>query len=152
MVGMVVQETFSARLKREIAERIRQGRYPSERQFALAIGWTQEYLSRCLNNPEWRPQPETIARLATGLDLPAGEVEGWIPKPYPGEPVEGEDDPLANLQQKMALERPDVREKLRQLKIKYADRPQTYEKMERRILRAWGTNIDGIADTALDDA
>jgi transcriptional regulator with XRE-family HTH domain len=118
----------------------------AQEELAERANLSQGTISSLENNHGKRTPHATWLALASALGVTVPYLVGGE------EPDVDPDDPLASLQGKLALERPDVREKLRQLKIKYADRPQVYETMERRILRAWGTNIDGITDTALDDA
>jgi transcriptional regulator with XRE-family HTH domain len=142
-------ETFGQRLRAIIL-----AQYGKLSSFAEAIDMDGSQLSALVNDRfVERPKDATLAKLASRLDgVTARDLDHWLPPRYDNGPTSTEDDPLANLQRKMALERPDVRAKLAQLKLKYADRPRVYEAMERRILRAWGSNIDGITDTALDDA
>jgi transcriptional regulator with XRE-family HTH domain len=142
-------ETFGQRLRAIIL-----AQHGKLSAFADVIDMDGSQLSALVNDRfVERPKDATLAKLASRLEgVTAHDLDAWLPPRYDNGPAPPEDDPLASLQRKMALERPDVRAKLAQLKIKYADRPRLYEAMERRILRAWGTNIDGITDTALDDA
>jgi transcriptional regulator with XRE-family HTH domain len=69
-------ESFSERLRREIAQR-----FPSQRAFADRVGWAPEYLSRVLNQRDYRPEHETIVRLAEALGLSPREVAEWTGLP-----------------------------------------------------------------------
>ena len=79
-------ESFSARLRAEIA-----ARYGPQREgwFADQIGMSRTHLSRVLNNPNYRPELETVRRYADGLGVDAAEVARWIPG-YIGATPEGE--------------------------------------------------------------
>lgn len=146
-MDQVEQETFASRLEREIAERIRTGRYPSERQFALAIGWTQEYLSRSLGNTKWRPQPETIARIARGLEVEPSEVESWVPKPYaPGaEPVGNGVEPrrvtFEELLTFIAAQGPDEALQVARFRQLARTNPDSAAKIRSKVARPWAANL-----------
>jgi transcriptional regulator with XRE-family HTH domain len=49
----------------------------SEGAFARHIDMSPTYLSRILNQENYRPSPEMIRRFAGGLGLPVGTVAGW---------------------------------------------------------------------------
>lgn len=76
MWGIMTVESFSARLRAEIA-----ARYGPQREgwFADHIGMSRTHLSRVLNNPNYRPELETVRRYADGLGLEAADVARWIP-------------------------------------------------------------------------
>lgn len=74
----------------------------SEAGFARHIGMSPTYLSRILNQDDYRPSPEMLRRFAGGLGLPVETVAGWSdipaalgltarPAPAPA-PAEDEDE------------------------------------------------------------
>ena len=76
MMETMSAEAFSARLREEIRARFGANR---EGWFADRIGMGRTHLSRVLNNPNYRPEMETVRRYADGLGIDPAEVARWIP-------------------------------------------------------------------------
>lgn len=71
--GDVQGESFGDRLRREITL----AGWASARQFALHIEMEPNYLYRILSGNVQRPEPETLNKIADGLEIPHGEVWRW---------------------------------------------------------------------------
>jgi transcriptional regulator with XRE-family HTH domain len=135
-------EPFTARLRREIkAQRV------SERQFALRIGWNPTYLSRVLNEEDYRPEPESIAKIAGGLGIEPSEVESWVPKPYaPGaEPggngVEPRRVTFEELLTFIAAQGPDEALQVARFRQLARTNPDAAAKIRSKVARPWAANL-----------
>lgn len=154
---MAASKPFGMALREAIA-----GKRMSEAAYARKIGMSATYLSRVLNDPKYRPEPETVARFADGLDLAAETVAGWTdiadvlgaalvdPAPAPVQLPLSDPDEQFDAEGIVAYveSRPGVRfqERLRVRRERYSR--DAYVRFCVSLFRAWSSNSHLALDAA----